>query len=144
MSVTEGQGRAHKQAKLLDALRGGSTRTAAARYAGVDRDTFYDWLADSTFSDAVAQAETAPQVGCAAAIVRASQKDWRAGAWWLERRYPASWREIKQLDVRTLTVEQLAGLIEVLGGGARHPALGAGAETGALLDALPSDSSLSD
>jgi hypothetical protein len=101
MPETEGHGRKIKQEKLLSALRGGNTRRAACAYAGVHWDSLYEWLKDPTFSDAVDEAEAAPEVTCASSVITSAKKDWRAAIAWLERRRHADWKEVKNLDVTT-------------------------------------------
>lgn len=114
MPETEGHGRLIKQEKLLAALRGGNTRKAAADYAEIHIDTFHEWLKDPKFSEDVRTSEAAPEITCASSILAAAKKDWRAAAWWLERRRHAHWKEIKQLNVRDLSIDQL---VELAGAG---------------------------
>ena len=65
---------------ILNALGLGNTRIDAAAYAGVHRDTFYDWLANPTFSDAVEKAEAEAKVRAVGHIIRAAQAGtWQAG-----------------------------------------------------------------
>jgi hypothetical protein len=107
---TEGHGRKVSREKILQALKAGNTRRAAAGYAGIHWDTFYAWLADDpTFSDAVYQAEANPEVICATSIVKAAQKgDWRAGDKWLSKRRRDEWGD--EINVRLLSNEQLRAL----------------------------------
>jgi transposase-like protein len=76
---------------VLEALRGGNTRTAAAHAAGVDRSTIYEWLKNPTLSDAIKRAESDAEVEMVAVVRRASKKTWTAAAWWLERKKPKNW-----------------------------------------------------
>ena len=72
---------------LLGALRAGNTRRAAAAYAEVSHQTFYNWLQDLTFVDAVEKAEADAEARAVAIVIRAAQGGtWQAAAWWLERR----------------------------------------------------------
>lgn len=121
MAETEGHGRKIKQEKLLSALRGGNTRKAAIEYAEIDKQTFYNWLEDSTFFDSVQTAEVAPEITCASSIITAAKKDWRAAAWWLERRRSANWKEIKQIEWPRLTIDQLIQLAGAGEGGVDSP-----------------------
>lgn len=109
-----------KRAKeqLVTALAAGSTRSAAAGHAGVSRDTLYRWLReDETFAAAVEKAESSVQVGYEAIVRKASIEgrvritskpdgtvieerepgDWKAAAWWLERRRPDDYHRRSEL-----------------------------------------------
>ena len=77
---------------LLVALRAGNTREASAGHAGIDRTTLYRWLEnDPGLRARVEKAEADVEVRLAAQIVQAAPVDWRAAAWLLERRRPASY-----------------------------------------------------
>jgi hypothetical protein len=108
--ATAGHGRKIKQEKLLQALKAGNTRRASAAYAEVSHETFYAWLKDLTFSDAVTRAEAHAEVSWETGIAQAGKKDWRALAWLLERRFGADWRERKDVNLRTLPTDQLLAL----------------------------------
>ena len=93
------------QDTLRAALEAGNTRAAAAQAAGIAPDTLRVWMRQGeqqatgrhrtlarTVEQAEAQAETE-----AVAEIRAAWKrgEWRAAAWWLERRRPETYREQK-------------------------------------------------
>lgn len=95
----------------LHALRNGCTREAAAGVAGVGRATLYRWLAaDETFRDAVEKAENEAEASFTAAVVAATQKNWQAAAWWLERRRHESYGRRDRLEM-TVDVKALAAKI---------------------------------
>ena len=72
---------------LLSALRAGSTREAAAGHAGIERTTLHRWLVgDAGRRARVEQAEADAEVRFGAQVAQAAGNDWRAAAWWLERR----------------------------------------------------------
>lgn len=73
---------------ILNALRAGNTRRAAAAFAEVSHATFYRWLEDDgTFRDAVEKAEAEAEVRFLTQIAKAATDGtWQAAAWWLERR----------------------------------------------------------
>lgn len=95
--------------KIVKALKAGATHDLAALYAGISRTTFYDWKARgeageedfSDFSDAIALAEGKGAVELLEKIKLATKdpKEWRAGAWLLERRYPEQYGK-QQLDIK--------------------------------------------
>lgn len=85
---------------ILNALRLGNTRTAAAAYAEVHRDTFYEWLGDPTFSDAVEKAEADAEARFVGQIVKAAHDGtWTAAAWWLERRRREHYGKQERVEV---------------------------------------------
>jgi DNA invertase Pin-like site-specific DNA recombinase len=59
---------------LRNALATGNTRTAAAAYAGIHRDTLYAWLARRPMSaQAVEKAEADAEVRAVATVLKAAQ-----------------------------------------------------------------------
>lgn len=76
--------------KLTQAIRLGATYQLACDYAGITRETFYQWMkGKADFSDAIKRAEGAASVTWLAKIEQAaSDGNWQAAAWKLERRYP--------------------------------------------------------
>ena len=88
-----GAGRPTKQTpetekKLVAALRKGNTRRAACAHAGISEDTLANWSKGSSdFSDALTRAENTSEFGYVDVIQEcANAGDWKAAAWWLERR----------------------------------------------------------
>jgi|SRR5690242_16069556 len=77
-------------AKILEAIKMGATYELAAGYAGINYDTFNEWRkAKSEFSEAINNAEGIGAMIWLAKIERAaSDGNWQAAAWKLERRYP--------------------------------------------------------
>jgi transposase len=74
----------------------------AARSVGVSARSLRRWLAEGDLRDRVAELRAARSVDpdastaqrearLAVLILKASEHDWRASAWWLERRYPERW-----------------------------------------------------
>jgi len=75
------------EAALLDALRQGNTRTAAAAVVGISRVTLWRMMEDATFCNAVENAEAAAEVARVRQVAKAGEDgSWQAAAWWLERR----------------------------------------------------------
>jgi len=84
---------------VLEAIRGGSTRKAAALHAGIDEHTLYNWLkAYSSFSSALTRAEADVEVRCTALILNAATTDPRHAEWWLERRRPDDYGRRERLE----------------------------------------------
>lgn len=76
--------------RLTLAIGLGATYELACHYAGIHPDTFYTWMkAKPDFSDAIKQAEGQAVTKWLAKIEQAaSDGNWQAAAWKLERRYP--------------------------------------------------------
>jgi hypothetical protein len=93
--------------RVLDALRAGNTRRAAAQYAGVDDRSLRRWIERFVhFAAAIEKAEADAEVRHVANIARAAQEGtWQASAWWLERRRPDDYGRRERIDV---TVRQTA------------------------------------
>ena len=100
--------------KIVAALRAGNTLKDSALYVGIDEKTLANWRRRySDFSDRLARAEAEATVKHVAAIARAAQDgDWRAAAWWLERRHSAEWRERKEQQITGKDGESLSGLTD--------------------------------
>lgn len=85
-------------AKILEAIKMGATYDLAAGYAGVHYDTFNEWRkGKSEFSEQLKNAEGIAAMIWLAKIERAaSDGEWQAAAWKLERRYPHSYGKTVQ------------------------------------------------
>lgn len=72
---------------ITGSLSSGNTRKASAAIAGISESTFQNWLKDPAFLASVLKAESVAVIGMVAVIHKAAKKgDWKAAAWWLERR----------------------------------------------------------
>ncbi len=85
------------QAAVCKLLAEGNTRLDAAALSGIGRTTFFRWLKIGKeagqgryweFRCAVLKAESQGARVHVANVKKAGPKDWRASAWWLERRRP--------------------------------------------------------
>lgn len=84
--------------KLIEAISVGATYEHACGYAGVHYDTFNEWMKRgaaaksgpySEFSVAIKEAEAKAVIKWSALIDKAATNgEWQAAAWKLERRYP--------------------------------------------------------
>lgn len=88
------------QDKICQAIRAGNYIEVAAAYAGIPKGTLYEWLKKGntvfhnkyrTFHDAVQKALADAEVRDVAVIGQASQQNWQAAAWRLERKFPQRW-----------------------------------------------------
>ena len=85
------------QQKIVWALRLGNYRKSAAEYAGVSERTLCDWMRRGTeethgayadFCQEVVAAEQAAEIRALGVIQQAAKRDWKAAAWFLERKHP--------------------------------------------------------
>ena len=89
-------------AKIIQAIKMGATYELAAGYAGIHYDTFNEWMKHKAeFSEQVKSAEGVGAMIWLAKIERAaSDGNWQAAAWKLERRYPHMYgRNVTQMEV---------------------------------------------
>jgi hypothetical protein len=86
--------------KLLSGLRLGMTRRSAAAHAGMHHATFYRMLdRDATLATEVEKAEALAKGTYEATIAKASENNWTAAAWWLERRHPAEYAKRERVEM---------------------------------------------
>jgi len=124
--------------EILQRVSEGSFLTTAAGCANVDPQTVHEWLrrglADTQagldsifgrFAEGFAQAQHSAEQSAVAALQRGGDgkfKDWRAQAWWLERRHKERWSLPKEQGIQGITLqlsnEQLAALSDALRVGA--------------------------
>jgi cation transport regulator ChaC len=106
---------------LLEGLRHGMTRRAAAGVAGFSKSTLYRMLdedTDGTLRDLIERAEADAEATYSELVARAAMdpKNWTAAAWWLERRrhedYSRREKVEMTVDVRGIAEQaaQAAGL----------------------------------
>lgn len=122
--------------RICQAVRTGATIEGAAAYAGVARQTFFDWLrrgrqpnARNPYKKLAADLEEAlgvVEVANIGRIAKAGQDEWTANAWILERRFPDKYgrrtrvdgqiqvQAMPTLDVSKLTQEELQTLRALL------------------------------
>lgn len=91
---------------LIQALESGLTIDAACRLVGIHRSTWYEWREQPELQAVLSQAMAKAESVLLGSIKTASQSDWRAAAWILERRWPDTWG--KRQEVQT------TGQIEVV------------------------------
>ncbi len=102
------------QDKICNAIRAGNYIETASAYVGIHKSTLYDWLKRGArekervlknpraktrkreapyvvFSDAVEKALAEAEVRAVWIISKASEEQWQAAAWKLERMFPGRW-----------------------------------------------------
>jgi hypothetical protein len=87
---------------LCKALESGLSVVACCGIAGISESTFYRWRKeDPQFQIAIQASQYNFEVNAIEAIKRAGDKDWRAWAWLLERRFPKSWKNYQEVNIVT-------------------------------------------
>lgn len=109
------------QNDIVIAIRAGNYIETAAAYAGISKNTLYDWLRRGArererlannkrakprkaeqpfveFSDAVEKALAEAEVRDVALIAKAAAEQWQAAAWRLERKFPTRWGKRMSLE----------------------------------------------
>lgn len=75
----------------MAALAEGMSIEAACALAGIHRDTYYSWRKRPELAGRIDAALATAEAALLATVRAASNDDWRAAAWILERRYPDTW-----------------------------------------------------
>ncbi len=108
---------------ILDAILAGASHSVAAQVAGVPVRRFKDWIERGEsgdmnvpaelveFARRVRMAESRGELGLIARIRRASEENWSAAAWLLERRHSKRWGKQTTVNVREMTDEQITRLL---------------------------------
>jgi transposase-like protein len=89
--------------RLVASLRSGQQRNAACGAAGIAKTTLRDWLRQAEAGNEmfiplaleVAKAEAECEARAVASIQVQGREDWRALAWYLERRFPLQWGDVR-------------------------------------------------
>ncbi len=103
---------------LRDVIRLGGSDADACLMAGIDDNTFYRWLNDDgEFREGITRARASGKVERIGRIRKHGETDWRADAWYLERRWPDEYaqhmiikvapEDAKRLKEKGLTAAQL-------------------------------------
>ena len=95
---------------ILEALRMGCTREAAAGVGDIHRVTLFRWMEDATFRNEVEKAEQQAEAAYTYSVQAAVPKNWQAAAWWLERRRHESYGRRDRVEL-TLDMKGLAAKI---------------------------------
>lgn len=86
--------------RICDGLRLGLFRDQACMLAGINRDTFYEWLNKyPDFSDKVEKAEIACEGKHLANIARFAESDPKQSQWILSKRFYKRWGETSKVDI---------------------------------------------
>ena len=99
-------------AEILQTIREGQPITRAARLCGVNPDSVHRWRQeDPDFNEAVEEAVEFQVAVLTRKVDQASDTDWKAAAWRLERLRPDEFGSKREVNV---TATQSNGLAEVI------------------------------
>ena len=99
-------------AEILQTIREGQPITRAARLCGVNPDSVHRWRQeDPEFNEAVEEAVEFQVAVLTRKVDQASDTDWKAAAWRLERLRPDEFGSKREVNV---TATQSNGLAEVI------------------------------
>jgi hypothetical protein len=94
--------------KIVSAIQLGNYGAVAARFAGIDRCTFFSWMRKGRerkgaiyvrFAKAVRDAQALAEARAIQVIAQAANENWQAAAWYLARKYPDRWGEHKRHEI---------------------------------------------
>jgi hypothetical protein len=120
--------------QIVSSIASGSFMTVAAARVSVSAETVYGWLRRGQgdqaagldtvfgrFEQAISRAQAEAEAEAVAVLQRGGDgkyKDWRAPAWWLERRHKERWSLPKEQQSQGITLqlsnEQIASLVDAL------------------------------
>lgn len=94
-------------AEIVKLTRAGLSAYDSARATGIGKRTFMSWMERGRdddgevyvrFYEDVEKARSFAKAGLVSRIVRASDGDWKAAAWLLERKFPAEYGRVQRLE----------------------------------------------
>lgn len=113
------------QERIVQALVLGNYRKDAAEFAGIDAVTLHRWMVKGIHEPdgpygalraAVIEAEARAKVTATGCVVKAMRAgDWKAAAFWLERKFPHQFSDRSQLFVVAKAFEQIEAAAEAAG-----------------------------
>jgi transposase len=95
------------QERLVQLIEAGNTATVAAVSLGIGESTYYEWMRRGRkekrgqfrrFYNAVKVARARGEIRLNSLLSLAAEKDWRAAAFYLERRNPKEWGQKNRLE----------------------------------------------
>lgn len=89
-----------KAEKIIELLADGMSQAKVASYVGVCEDTIIEHKKKfSEFAERIEKAKEETTRLAHKSVKVGMLKDWKAGAWWLERTEPERFREKKEIEV---------------------------------------------
>lgn len=93
--------------KIAGIIASGNYVKTACDIVGISETTYYDWMQKgkagkkpyAKLSEAIKKAEAVAEAKRVQTILEASEEQWQAAAWYLERRYPDRWGKKERIDM---------------------------------------------
>ena len=99
--------------QAIDLAKGGASNADIIAWLGVTESTFYSWIrnpknkAQSALQQGMKKAETERKLWHLQRIHKAAENgDWKASAWYLERRYPNEYARTQRITGTVETVQR--------------------------------------
>lgn len=107
--------------EAIKLVKGGASNQDVIDYLGVAESTFYAWLrnpqneAQTALSQGMKKAETERKLWHLQRIHKAAEEgDWKASAWYLERRYPNEYARTQRITGEVVTTQRSDALTEAI------------------------------
>lgn len=102
-------------------VQNGASNSDVISYLGVAESTFYAWLRDPQndaqveLAQGLKKAETERKLWHLQRIHKAAEEgDWKASAWYLERRYPNEYARTQRITGEVITTQRSDALTEAI------------------------------
>lgn len=107
--------------EAIGLIADGASNQDVINYLGVAEGTFYTWLrepkndAQRALAQGMKKAETKRKIWHLQRIHRAAENgDWKASAWYLERRYPNEYARTQRITGEVVTTQKSDALTEAI------------------------------
>lgn len=110
------------ETRICELIKDGLCIRSVCNVLRISKSSFYNWRSTKVaFLDSTKKAESESELEIIKLIREAAKKNWQAGAWYLERKFPDRWGRkehltIGNLDLSDLSTEELAELREYIVG----------------------------
>lgn len=107
--------------EVIRLVKGGASNADVIAYIGVAETTFYKWLREPAneaqwqLAQDIKKAEAERKLWHLQKIHRAAEEgDWKASAWYLERRYPNEYARTQRISGEVVTTQKSDALSEAI------------------------------
>lgn len=107
--------------EAIKLVKGGASNADVIAWLGVAEGTFYSWIRDpknkaqQALSQGMKKAETERKLWHLQRIHKAAEDgDWKASAWYLERRYPNEYARTQRITGEVVTTQRSDALTEAI------------------------------